>query len=146
MYGICQNCSEGVEPGRKVCAAHLKILSEKSRELREECQVFNTCYRCKEPRRPGGLLCQKHRDEVTAKERRARTGKKQITSLNLAYKTRCPLLKANLLTVKDLTEKTAEELLALWKFGSQGLKEIRRELAKLGLALRGELIEPPPKL
>jgi len=73
-------------------------------------------------------------------------GSTPVWSLNLCTWTQTPLNKAGILSVKDLLEKTADELWALPRFGRRSLKEVRRELANLGVALRGELIETPSAL
>ena len=61
-----------------------------------------------------------------------------ITELNLDVRARKATTKLNVLTVRDLTRLTAEDLMECKNFGLTSLKYVREALAERGLSLAGD--------
>ncbi|RJQ14068.1 DNA-directed RNA polymerase subunit alpha [Candidatus Parcubacteria bacterium] len=59
-----------------------------------------------------------------------------VSSLNLSPRTFNALSRANIYNINDLVSRTERDVKALRGLGEKGLKEIKKELGKLGLTLR----------
>lgn len=62
---------------------------------------------------------------------------KPIEELEISGRVRSALEKLGLRTVRDLTERTPEDLTRMKNFGKKSLQEVEAALAKLGLSLKG---------
>jgi DNA-directed RNA polymerase subunit alpha len=74
--------------------------------------------------------------EPTADEQEANA--LPIGELNLSVRARKCTTKLGLVTIGDLTRRTAEDLLECKNFGVTSLNEVREKLADRGLKLRGD--------
>jgi hypothetical protein len=63
-----------------------------------------------------------------------------INDLNLSVRCRKCTKKLGIMTVYDLTQQTAAELLEIKNFGAVSLAEVREKLAARGLTLKGETL------
>lgn len=63
---------------------------------------------------------------------------KPITDLALSTRARLSLARASVKTVGGLCQLSADDLLEIRNFGSSCLLEVRNQLAKVGLSLRGD--------
>lgn len=61
-----------------------------------------------------------------------------IGELNLSIRARKATTKLGVLTIRDLTRFSAEDLMELRNFGRTSLNEMREKLAERGCKLRGE--------
>lgn len=61
-----------------------------------------------------------------------------IDELNLSVRMRKATTKLGVLTIRDLTRISAEDLMELQNFGRTSLNEMREKLAERGCKLRGE--------
>ena len=60
-----------------------------------------------------------------------------LDELQLSGRAQACLRKANITTLRDLTGRSAAELLTIRNFGDACLREVQQKLADRGLALRG---------
>jgi DNA-directed RNA polymerase subunit alpha len=63
---------------------------------------------------------------------------KTIDELSLSPRTMNALKGNNILSIEDLVDKTEEELMGIKGLGAKAIKEIRKELGKLGIILKSE--------
>ena len=61
-----------------------------------------------------------------------------IEDLNLSARTERILRAANVITLRQLTELSTSDLLRIHSFGHRPLREIRKQLARYSLTLKGE--------
>lgn len=63
--------------------------------------------------------------------------------MKLSVRCRKGIFKLGVRTVRELIDKEAYDFLQLRQFGQMSLDELRRELSKHGLTLRGDKLVPP---
>lgn len=71
----------------------------------------------------------------------------ELSNLSLSVRTENCMQNAGIATVRDLTQKTEQDLLKIKNFGRRNLKEIKDRLASMGLGLKGNVeITPVTRL
>lgn len=87
---------------------------------------------------PGDGVVVKITRTVPAEERAKIVSMEPISTLDIPYGLKHLLSQRGIETITDLTQRTADELLKIHKFGYARLVQVCQALSKLGLKLRGD--------
>lgn len=101
--------------GAKILCDHFTLFTDLSDTIGNSCTVVE-----KEPERPDTVM------------------KMTIEELDLSVRSFNCLKRANINTVKDLTNKTEEEMIKVRNLGRKSLEEVEHKLAMMGLSLASD--------